>query len=460
MITASPAALILTDGLGDLQARTPHLGDTVFAGLTLVERAVLTAQRAGIDRIFIAGEHLPDGQVLQRLRARGLAIVCTLTRGHNPLGAAPPDSTLVLLPVDTLVEPAAIRALLEGAALGAGEGALAVDPRPEARHRLLDVGDGSVRAFLTDGNAAATGVALLTSQAVESSRRAPSVWSGLRRLAQAGRLHAVSVHPHFCERLYDGSDRARLEHEYIRHLNGGDAETFFTKKVRRFSIPVTRRLLPLPVTPNQVTLAGFAVSLAAGASFAIGGYWASLTGAALYYASTVLDCSGGEVARAKYSESPFGAWFALSADYASYVFAWAGITVAAVRASPDRAYAEAAILGLASSLLAFALLGYLRRRMARANPGQFKRTARASPAVGVPLHRFTGWAQQWVKRSGLAHVLLFLAVIGQLPVMLYLWALGGSSMLVLSLAVHRTLVSRASAPAWSASSAQGATSHA
>ncbi|MBI2186194.1 MAG: CDP-alcohol phosphatidyltransferase family protein [Acidobacteria bacterium] len=453
------AALIVTDGLGEYGRSTPGSGETVLAGLTLTERAVLAAHRAGIDRIHIAGELLPDEGVLARLRARGLSIACS-AGDHRPFAAVPSDAPLVVLPVITLAEPAAITSLIDRRPLGAGEAALVVDPRPDARHRFLLVQDGRVRAVAIDGNAAATGLAILTPEAVDLVRDAPSAWIAFRRLARATTLWAVTADPNFCERLYDEGDRPRLERTYIRHSNGGDKESFFTKQIRRVSVPLTRQLVRLPVTANHVTLAGLALSVAAGAAFASGGYWAALAGAACYYASTVLDCSDGEVARAKYCESSFGCWLETAADYASYVFAWAGITMAALRANLYSAYSHAAIVALVSSLLMFVLVAYLRHRVARANPGQFDDAVAATLAVDTPVHRFSGWARQWIKRSTLAHLILFLALIGQLEVILFLWAFGASAALVLGLAVHRVLVSRVTVPHLRAASAPGATFHA
>lgn len=442
---ATLAALILTDGVGALRSTAPEVGNTVIAGLTLTERAALAAHRAGVDHIYLAGEWLPDERVLARLRARGLSITRTPTR-DNPFEAVPPDTRLLVLAAGTLVEPSAITTLLEQAPLGAGEAALAVDERPETRHRFLQVAHGRVRAFMTDGNAAATGLALLTPEAVEIVRYARSAWAAFRRLARATTLWAVTVAPHFSERLHDGGDRSRLERDYIRHRNGGEKESFFTKQIRRFSIPLTRRLLHLPITANHVTMAGLALSVAAGLSFAVGGYWAGLLGAAFYYASTVLDCSDGEVARAKYCESSFGCWLETAADYASYVFAWAGITAAVLRANPHSAYSQAAIVAVTSTLLTFALVAHLRRRVARANPGQFDDALAATLAVQGPMHRFSGWARQWIKRSCLAHLLVALAVLGQLGVLLFLWAFGASAAFVLTLAVHRVLIRRVTVP--------------
>ncbi|MBI2186021.1 MAG: CDP-alcohol phosphatidyltransferase family protein [Acidobacteria bacterium] len=453
------AALILTDGLGEYGRRTPGIGETVLAGLTLTERAVLAAHRSGLDRIYIAGELLPDEDVLDRLRGRGLSIVCSA--GHQrPFSAAPSDAALLVLPVVTLVEPSAIAALVERVRLSAGEAALVVDPRPEARHRFLRVENGRVRALMADGNAAATGLALLTKEAVDLVRDAPSGWAAWRRLARATTLRAVDVKPRFCRRLCDDKDRAELERAYIRHSNGGDNESFFTKQIRRVSVPLTRQLVRLPVTANHVTMAGLALSAAAGAAFATGGYWAALGGAACYYASTVLDCSDGEVARAKYCESSFGCWLETAADYASYVFAWAGITIAALRANPHSVYSQAALIALVSSLLMFAFTAYLRHRIARTNPGQMDDAVAATLAAHGPVHRFSGWARQWIKRSTLAHLLVVLALIGQLKVILFLWAFGASAALLLGLVVHRVLVSRVRVAGWRGVSAGGATFHA
>ncbi|MBI3049648.1 MAG: hypothetical protein HYY76_15190, partial [Acidobacteria bacterium] len=156
----------------------------------------------------------------------------------------------------------------------------------------------------------------------------------------------------------------------------------------------------------------------------------------------------------------FGCWLETAADYASYVFAWAGITIAALRANPHSVYSQTALVALGSSLLMFAFTAYLRHRIARASPGQMDETVAATLAVRSPVHRFSGWARQWIKRSTLAHLLLVLALIGQLKVILFLWAFGASAALLLGLVVHRALVSRVTVPGWRGASAGGATFHA
>jgi phosphatidylglycerophosphate synthase len=62
------------------------------------------------------------------------------------------------------------------------------------------------------------------------------------------------------------------------------------------------------ITPNQITVASFALGLGAAFSFAFADYPALVLGALLYYLSFVLDCVDGKVARLKDTGSIFGGW--------------------------------------------------------------------------------------------------------------------------------------------------------
>jgi phosphatidylglycerophosphate synthase len=77
--------------------------------------------------------------------------------------------------------------------------------------------------------------------------------------------------------------------------------------------PVAVRLTRLlanwtSVTPDQITLASFAVGLAAAGCFAEATpYWLAL-GALAYHVSFILDCCDGKLARLKGTGTPFGPW--------------------------------------------------------------------------------------------------------------------------------------------------------
>lgn len=94
--------------------------------------------------------------------------------------------------------------------------------------------------------------------------------------------------------------------EAIRQKTNG----FIAKNLnKRISIPISRRLLKYPITPNQITcfhtlLGVFALYLVWQATYAM-----ILLGGLLMWFSTVLDGCDGEVARAKNLCTPFGKYF-------------------------------------------------------------------------------------------------------------------------------------------------------
>ena len=98
----------------------------------------------------------------------------------------------------------------------------------------------------------------------------------------------------------------------------------FARMNRRISIPISRRIIPFPITPNMVSLFTLGVSFAAGVFLALGGYWNMLTGAVLSWFSSVLDGCDGEVARLKLQESAFGCWLETICDnlYYLFIFGW------------------------------------------------------------------------------------------------------------------------------------------
>ena len=244
----------------------------------------------------------------------------------------------------------------------------------------------------------------------------------------------------FKKRLRVHSDVSQLEREYLTTTNGGGTESVFTRVIRRFSMPLSERLVRLPITANQITLAGFGLSLLAGWSFSFGSYWWGIVGALLYYASMILDCSDGEVARAKLADSRFGAWLETATDYLSYFAVMGGIIWGDVVLEGYCRHAQAAVVAVPATLAIVALVGYQRAQVAGANPGAFDDALAAQLGQGNGVQRFSVWGRQLIKRSFLAHLILFQAAIGFLSALLEIWAMGAVGALVLVLTIHTYLV--------------------
>lgn len=112
----------------------------------------------------------------------------------------------------------------------------------------------------------------------------------------------------------DGASREHAESVLYGSL-GTEADSRVDLLVnRRCSRLLTRLLIRLPVTPNQVSLS----SLFLGLGGAYGFWWATptsaLLGIILYMLAVVADHSDGEIARLTFQESAFGEWLDFTSD--------------------------------------------------------------------------------------------------------------------------------------------------
>jgi phosphatidylglycerophosphate synthase len=281
---------------------------------------------------------------------------------------------------------------------------------------------------------------LLSLRATERIRTVPRLRSGLRRLGVEANVRSIRVARRFVARIGDVRDVPRVETEYLRHTNGGDGEGYFTRNIRLFSIPLSRVLLRWSISANEVTLAGFALAVLAGLSFSIGTYWAGLAGALFYWASMVLDCSDGEVARGALADSKFGAWLETVTDYLSYFVVLGGIIWGDFRLEGFDHHTIAALAAAPTTFAIIGIVGYLRARVASVNPGAFDDALAAELRQGTATQRFAVWGRQLIKRSFVAHLILFQALIGFIPALTEIWAYGAAGALVVVIAVQTHII--------------------
>lgn len=96
--------------------------------------------------------------------------------------------------------------------------------------------------------------------------------------------------------------------------------------------PVVRLAMWLRLTPNEVTVAGFVIVLAAAALVAVGQL---LAGAALMVAGSLLDAVDGALARATGGTSAFGSFLDSTLDRAAEAILYGGIVAYYLRVSAD-----------------------------------------------------------------------------------------------------------------------------
>lgn len=137
---------------------------------------------------------------------------------------------------------------------------------------------------------------------------------------------------------------------------------------RKISIPISRQLIKTPITPNGVTFVILAVSVAAAAFFARGGYWNMLAGALLSVWASILDGCDGEVARFKLKSSKFGCWLDTICDYLYYLMTFAGMAWGLKRSSGSNLYLMWGAVLVIGMVLSFVVVGWMRTRMPADRP--------------------------------------------------------------------------------------------
>jgi len=190
-----------------------------------------------------------------------------------------------------------------------------------------------------------------------------------------------------------------------RHLN------------RRLSRPLSALLARTPVTPNQVSLASFAIALISLALFLFGfNIWAGLAA----QSSSVVDGVDGELARRKGMATRFGGFFDAILDRYADVAILAGLTYWAIEVEAR----VAAVFVLIAGLLA--IVGALMVSYSR---------ARAEASMGIT---FSGLAGSLASRDARLLVVMIGAVIGQGLVTLAVLALLTNGVVSWRLALART----------------------
>ena len=260
-----------------------------LGGVSLLKRAVLTAQKAGATTCYLCFDHVSDTlrrEVHGDSRVTSQIVWVSQNPGDISVWAQTLTDHCVVFSVATIFRHPLVAEIAREATAGktnvfmdtSGVAVIALVPGAQVSPLLQEL---------------AQGKRLDETSAVMSGEQ--------KQLSQARSL--------FCHRLTSTSqveDIAVIEQTLLLSLENprdGKIDTYFNRKLSR---PLTRWLLQTPLTPNQITMLSCIVGLFGAFCFSFGGYWNPLIGALLLQFSVVLDCCDGEVARVKFLESPFG----------------------------------------------------------------------------------------------------------------------------------------------------------
>jgi phosphatidylglycerophosphate synthase len=267
-------------------------GSLEIAGLTLLDRLVVSAHRADCAPIFIVGEISPR---LAQAEALGIKVT-----------PAP--------------EGSAVHAM--------GEPVLRIDGNVFVEVRDLE-------------NVIAQGGQLVSLEGLPFPVR--------MTVANPKPVLAGNVATAIIDKL-SAADAERKLWASLTSTADGLVDRFFNRPLGR---PLSKLLIHTPISPNQVSVVSILIGVASAWFFARGFF---ITGALVFQLCAIIDCVDGDLARVLFKQSRLGKWLDLGGDQVVHfsVFAAIGIGVARTDPSvPALALGTSAALGV---LLCFAVI--------------------------------------------------------------------------------------------------------
>ncbi len=359
--------------------------DINVAGLPLLRRIALCAEKAGFGRVLVqdSGHGVP--QVLAGTAAAPLTAGATLTGARR----------IVILAADVVPQPQWLRALLaapiEPDTLYTDGAGMATIDSDDAAPMLTVLGEADTAAAMVDA----------------LRHRFPTVDG------------AFEVSGRF--RLASPRDVPRAESWLLQSLIK-DNEGFMSRHVeRRVSLAITRRLTGTGITPNTMTIISLLIGLAAAPFFLWAAWPWQLAGALLFLLHSIIDGCDGELARLKFLESHAGAILDFWGDNVVHVAIFGCLAVGWSRA--DGA-AWPLLLGAVSTVSTLAAASLVSRHMMHG--------ARPAPAgsllgrlVGALAHRDFIYAVVVLAAFGKAFWFLIPLAVGT-PLFVLLLVLSGA----------------------------------
>ena len=338
--------------------KTPRL-----AGLPLLLRAALSAQRAGVEELLVVGGDDPEPLLARDPRLHlawgWIPVPGTGESEMDALRAAAGrvDSDFLLLFADSIFEARAAEAL----AAAPLEERLLLAARPADTPEELEPARASL--YLCSSR-------LFSAAETASVARVASLYTRLRAenrsagVALDARLWPRTTEPDQLRAVYRELAQAKLKPWDGLHAR-------FNKLV--LAEPLLRLFLRTPASANFVTFLGLVFGVASGIAFAQGGYRWGLAAAALAFVSSMMDNLDGMVARLKMQESEFGVWFESAVDYASYFCMFVGLAVGLYRETGERHHLFVGALFVLAAVISFVLQSRQRRQVSGDNPADFAR---------------------------------------------------------------------------------------
>lgn len=385
--TQHPPAVILAAGQGmRMDSKVPK-PLTQLLGQSLIERAIRACATVGVRQFVVVVGH-EEEQVtshVHRLCDRlGLEVSCanaynwSMGNGASTGAAASHlrAQPFFLLMADHLVDPEILKKLLADPP-ASDEVCLAVDRN---HHQVFDLND-ATRVRCVSGRVVEIGKGLAEWDSIDTGAFlcGPEIFLAIEKVRLGGRHQLSDAIAELASRgvvrpidvtgcrwldVDTPETLVEAERQLLSSLNKGDQDGFVSQWINRpLSIRLSKYLVRTGVTPNQITVASFLMSLIGAGFLAAGGYAVGALGGLLIQAASVIDGCDGEIARLKGVATPRGAWLDTILDRYADLAITVGIVVAYVRHAPAPGVLPVTVGIVAAT--GFILASYVTKEFAR-----------------------------------------------------------------------------------------------
>jgi len=185
---------------------------------------------------------------------------------------------------------------------------------------------------IKDSNGFDTGFFILSSDEFNnvsklSARKKLSLTEVIQELVQQKKLYFIEVSENGWFDIDTNQDLLKAKNYLLNNSNSKINDGSISKYINRpISKWITSKITDYPLTPNQISIVVFFVSMLSGLIISMEGYFFLLLGALLAQLSSILDGCDGEIARLKLLKSKFGGWFDQVLDRYSDLFIFTGLT--------------------------------------------------------------------------------------------------------------------------------------
>jgi len=196
-----------------------------------------------------------------------------------------------------------------------------------AKEKISDIGKS-----IKDSNGFDTGFFILNSDEFNNVnqltvREKLSLTEVIQKLVQQKKLYFIEVSANSWFDIDTNQDLLNTKNYLLNSLsskiNDGPISRYINRPISKW---ITSKITDYPLTPNQISIVVFFVSMLSGLIISIEGYFFLLLGALLAQLSSILDGCDGEIARLKLLKSKFGAWFDRVLDRYCDLFIFTGLT--------------------------------------------------------------------------------------------------------------------------------------